>query len=403
MIKDNLYKSKLYRISKTGSILEYYITTDILPNGDVEVRKHHGVYQSPNQQVDIEVISSGKNLGKANETSRIEQSLITCNTTYNKYLDKGYIEYDGITPWKDFVKVIKNNLEMYLPPRAMLAKKDANLGKLKYPVLGQPKLDGIRCFAWRDPDTGKVLLFSRRGKYFDLSILKELAQDLEKVLPEEGIVLDGELYIHEAPDEASSSTINKIYPMPMQTIASAVKRRSELSSLIQFHVYDLAIPHVSQQDRIERLNRLKSSFKGTRIKLVKTKTLNNSEEVMAFFSKAMSKKYEGIMIRLLDAPYQFGFRSEYLQKYKEFETDEFEIVGVNEGSGRDEGTAVFVCKTHVGGLTFNAKPIGTWEERAEYWKNRESLIGKMVTVKYQGFTLEGRARFPNAIVIRDYE
>jgi DNA ligase-1 len=41
----------------------------------------------------------------------------------------------------------------------------------------------------------------------------------------------------------------------------------------------------------------------------------------------MEEGYEGIMVRNPNSPYEISKRSSYLQKYKEFDDDEFEIIG----------------------------------------------------------------------------
>ena len=103
----------------------------------------------------------------------------------------------------------------------------------------------------------------------------------------------------------------------------------------------------------------------------------------------------------MDGLYEFGFRSNNLIKLKVFEDKEFEIVGVEEATGRDAGTAIFVCKCKGG--TFNVKPQGSRELRAKYFRQRKSLIGKKVTVQFQGLSDDGIPRFPSAVAVRDYE
>ena len=89
-------------------------------------------------------------------------------------------------------------------------------------------------------------------------------------------------------------------------------------------------------------------------------------------------------------------------KYKEFVDDEFDIIDVVEATGRDAGTAVFVCVTKDG-KKFNVKPKGDKKLRSEYFSNREKYINKKLTVKYQGLSDDGIPRFPSGITIRDYE
>ena len=99
--------------------------------------------------------------------------------------------------------------------------------------------------------------------------------------------------------------------------------------------------------------------------------------------------------------YQEQARLQARSMYKRLLDAEFKITDVIEASGRDAGTAIFVCECEGG--YFNVKPQGTRELRKEYFINQDKLIGKMVTVQYQGLSDEGIPRFPSAITIRDYE
>jgi DNA ligase-1 len=81
---------------------------------------------------------------------------------------------------------------------------------------------------------------------------------------------------------------------------------------------------------------------------------------------------------------------------------EFEIVGCDEGSGKDEGKAIFVCKIK-NGKTFSVRCKGADEVRQEQWKNRKAYIGKELTVRYQTLSDDGIPIFPVGIIVRDYE
>ena len=125
------------------------------------------------------------------------------------------------------------------------------------------------------------------------------------------------------------------------------------------------------------------------------------EEIWNYHEQCVSQGYEGVIIRNLKGTYEKGFRSSNLIKLKVFNDAEFKITDVIEASGRDAGTAIFVCECEGG--YFNVKPQGTRELRKEYFDNQYKLIGKMVTVQYQGLSDEGIPRFPSAVTIRDYE
>ena len=49
------------------------------------------------------------------------------------------------------------------------------------------------------------------------------------------------------------------------------------------------------------------------------------------------------------------------------------------------------------------RPMGTHEERAKLYKEGKKIIGKKLTIRYQGLTDLGIPRFPRGVVIRDYE
>jgi ATP-dependent DNA ligase len=97
---------------------------------------------------------------------------------------------------------------------------------------------------------------------------------------------------------------------------------------------------------------------GSNIKLVSTDQVANVEQVIENFSKYRKLGYEGAMCRA-DSLYESG-RSYGLQKIKEFDDSEYEIVGVEAGRGRMSECAIFVCTTKTG--EFRCKKEGSLDE-----------------------------------------
>ena len=95
-------------------------------------------------------------------------------------------------------------------------------------------------------------------------------------------------------------------------------------------------------------------------------------------------------------------RSIDLQKYKEFQDAEYEIVQFKEGEGTEKGCVIWVCKTEEGKV-FNCRPRGTHEDRIELFKNGSQYIGKKLTIRFQELTDDKIPRFPIGITFRDYE
>jgi hypothetical protein len=55
------------------------------------------------------------------------------------------------------------------------------------------------------------------------------------------------------------------------------------------------------------------------------------------------------------------------------------------------------------GRRFNSNIMGPHEYLVRLWENKDSLIGKQVTIQYFNLTPDGVPRFPYAKALRDYE
>lgn len=367
----------LYGRSTTGKIKQWNVSVDNLEDGSASITVIHG-YSDGKKQQDYKVISSGKNIGKANETTPYEQACSEARSALNKKRDEGYSESE------DSIK--EESSGFFLP---MLAHKwSDHKAKIKFPAALQTKLDGFRCLSKKED--GTVFLWSRKGKPLDIPT--EIKDELNSILME-GESLDGELYHH---------------GWTFQRIGSAIKKRNEDTPNLHYYIYDS--PSLSKSfkerflDRFSKESRDLTSeplpVEGTkRILICPTKIVASVDEVLAGQAESIQAGYEGAMIRNLSGEYSFKYRSTSLLKIKDFEDEEFEIIGGKEGQGRELGMVIFKCKTSDA-LEFDVRPRGTAEERSEMWKNLANYIGRPLTVKFQGLTDEGRPRFPVGLHIR---
>jgi DNA ligase-1 len=108
------------------------------------------------------------------------------------------------------------------------------------------------------------------------------------------------------------------------------------------------------------------------------------------------------MIRTHNGLYE-NKRSKNLLKYKTFEDDEFEILDVFEGQGKLTGMVGQMLFESKSGKQFYSTVNGTQEYLTELWSQKDTLVGKLATVKYFELTIDGVPRFPKVISIRDYE
>lgn len=333
------------------------------------------------EQVTYDTITKGKNSGKKNATTAVEQAEAEAQAKWEKQLKKGYVQTLGGAQADETDDLIEGGV---VP---MLAHKFAEQAhKIKYPAFVQPKLDGIRCIAI--VKEGAATLWSRTRK--PITSCPHIIQELEAAFEGMDIILDGELYNHDM-----KSDFEKVVSLVRQ------EEPAEGHEIVQYHVYD-TVNGDNFRTRNTQLARLFRFFEFEALKLVQTKAVQSEDEVMNYFDKFRSIGYEGAMMRNMDSLY-VNKRSADLQKVKEFDSDEFPVVGVEEGRGKLAGHAIFVCKTKEG-KEFLAKLKGSTDLLKKYFDDHYLWQGKQLTVKYQGFTNKEKVpRFPVGVAIRDYE
>ena len=275
-------------------------------------------------------------------------------------------------------------------------------------VVVQPKLDGVRCLIHIvDGRVNNVI--SRSGKPVYLG--NEIPQHLNELFPERAnLWLDGELYVH---GEAFQD---------IQRAASIQDNTPPDKDILRYCIYDCylwrnAEATFSSRQKIMhglvnmtgfRLS-MEKWLLGTKLTMVLgfrmkredveceiEEQISYKKQIEEVMEQAISQGYEGIMIRDADSTYKHG-RSRGLLKYKRFHDEEYIIVAVKEGAGKNKGTAVLVCCLNGASTsTFNVTAPGTYADKAHAWANRTALIGQQVTVKYQEKTKAGIPRFPVA-------
>ena len=310
--------------------------------------------------------------GKANETTPYEQAISEAQSTYNKKIDEQYVEDPAL---------LTQQVEIELP---MLAHEFTKRGhNVVYPCYVQPKLNGARCLIKKLNHAMRAT--SRGGKeYRAIEAIKESLMDAMDTFD----ILDGELYNHE---------------LSFQEIMTAIKNETDLDinlSRIQYWVYDLAMEGLFFDERYKIISQMVAYADSDSIVLVPTYLVHNEQELAERHAEFTAQGFEGTMIRNTDGVYKFKHRSVDLQKYKDFQDAEFEIVDGAEGVGLSAGQCVFVCKTHDDKL-FSVRCIGPNSVREEQWINLQSYKRKHLKVKFQNYSDDGIPIFPVGIEVRD--
>jgi DNA ligase-1 len=304
---------------------------------------------------------------------------------------------------------------------------------IKFPCFVQPKLDGLRCVSYAtraDNDaTAAVVLQSRTGAFF--TGLPHIAAALRPYLSQHpNIVIDGELYTDQMPFEELAGLIKKkkitdsdvarlkkvkyhvydIYDhtrhdMPyserMGLLAGAVRRCGCVAN-DAFHSSGMPVAGAASSGRMLRSTAttvVATEDAVAAVVLVRTEKVAVLAEFRQLFAEFVEAGYEGIMLRNAAGVYRANFRSNDLQKYKEFLEDEYRIIDFTQGEGRDAGAVIWVCET-ADGKEFTVRPRGTMQQRRDWFNDGASYIGKNLTVVYQELTEEGKPRFPVGKAVR---
>ena len=362
---------KLFKISSVGAQQEWEISTE---ENTIVTRwgKVGGKIQETR-----DIIKEGKNQGRSNETTAIQQAESEATSQWEKKLKNGYVKSLDSAAAGEVDDVIEGGI---LP---MLAKRfDEQGDKVVYPAYAQPKFDGHRCIAVVDKK-GSCTLWSRTRK--PITGLPHIIKAIENSGAKD-IVLDGELYNHD-------------YKSNFEELTSFIRNPEpkEGYEVVQYHIYDIANNSLTFEERLKEIYKL-SLY--TPLIAVQTQKVIDEEELLIMFEVFLKQGYEGAMVRNMNGLY-VNKRSTDLLKIKEFQDAEFEIVDVEEGRGKLAGKAIFVC-TNKQGTKFKAKMKGDQDDLAKFWKNPSLAIGRMLTVQYQGLTgKNGVPRFPVGLRFRE--
>ena len=322
--------------------------------------------------------TEGKNTGKLNETSSVEQAEKEAIAKWEKKEEKEYFEnISDIDSYDKFKPMLAHDY----------TKRPQEQG------YSQPKLDGIRCIARKDG------LYFRSGKR--ILTCDHISNDLKTFFEDNpSIVLDGELYNHEL-----KADFNKITSL-VRKLKPTEEEAYECETKVEYHVYDLVDLNNSSLTFVERSNFIKDVLKfakssegipfhflGSTIQIVTTTLCDTQEELDHVYSDYTERGYEGQMVRN-DTPYE-NKRSRNLLKRKEFTTEEFNIVEVLEGQGNWLGYAKHFELELGDGRTFKSGVRGNQQTLRILLE--QEVKPTWVTCRYFEKTPDGIPRFPVVI------
>ena len=374
----------LYKDSVRGSSMIWWVGFDLQTT---ELLLCHG-YVNGAVRIDRTVVvpnQSGRSLH--------EQSVLEALQRYNLKFREGYRPIGAPAP------------EIEEPMLA--AKWEPEKTRLDYPVGVQVKIDGIRCLCRKVGST--PIRYRSRGNreypHFNAQFDAEL-ENYFSFLPNAGVELDGEMYIHGIDFPQLSSVVrNERTPHPL------------LPKLI-YHIFDFntsdPLPYERRYETLTlSLQRyLEAGHIATRFLIVPTNFANSKDEIIELQQYYVQNGYEGAMIRKLangvyegkrlqSALYKSG-RSNNLLKVKTFIDEECEIVAVEKAKGTEADAALLVVRD-IRGNVFAVRPAASFEERRQWLTDPGLVINKKATIVYQELSIYNVPRFPVVKAIRDYE
>lgn len=276
----------------------------------------------------------------------------------------------------------------------------------------EQKLDGVRVLAVVTKTT--VNLYSRNGKPFDnfpqiVKSLEDIKHKFAKLLQAcpRGIVLDGEI-IGES----------------FQALMKQAQRKSDVQTDgMTYSVFDV-IPladfergywNAQQHKRLHLLEEHRAVFEMTDcVRIMDGIDVNldlaEGHDILRRYAEdAVAAGFEGIMIKDLDAPYECK-RSTFWMKWKPVITVDLNIVGFEEGTGRNLGRlGAIICEgvDNERDICVNVGSGLSDANRDEYWSARDDLLGRVVEVAADAVTQNQDGtyslRFPRFLRFRGFE
>lgn len=259
---------------------------------------------------------------------------------------------------------------------------------------GQWKINGERCIITAEVEKGlfetiKLHYRSREGvdwtdklNYLDNYLLPCIPNEIIDMMIEEGVALDGELYL-------PGYGINEI---------NSFIKNTELPQhyKLQYWLYDICIENMSAMKRQDVLNEY--FYPCTRMFKSKNSHLNNKNvlnhlpfDEVTDINDAILKRdnyislgFEGLVIRKADAEYQFGGRrNNSMLKFKKKEDGLFTIVDIIPEGIKRSNLGKFVLKNDINDELFECSYNATHEKQEEILINKNNYIGKNALVEYR--------------------
>lgn len=310
-----------------------------------------------------------------------EQVELQFNALVKGYKDKGYIEleneidnYNSEELYQLLGESPTGSNGVVKPMLAKQADKVTKTTIFNKIWIASRKIDGLRCIIYLGDD-GKLHTSSRGATNYDSAMFEILTHPalIKLFKNNKGLMLDGECYHH-------GYTLQQI-----NSIARTQKVAKDLE-VLQFYWYDIVDLNNPFKSRLAKMKSIAEELKEysseigwdpdrifkeneLRIQFVPQIEVSGWDNMMKLHNEYVSEGWEGLVIRDPERPYKPNGRTNDMIKIKQYQSEEFLIVGYELGL-RGSEDMVFVLETSDG-IRFKAKPHGDREQKQWYIDNFE--------------------------------
>lgn len=368
------------------------------------------------------IITTGKNIGKKNETNVITQAFRDALSLYNKHIKRTSVGSSDEKPPPMLLQWINDSKSAILTPKDFIDG-----------ITVQRKYNGVRYVTFMNINN-IIIQYSRTGSdyhpaiYINTELVKMLSNLPQLSIGKYGIrsqeeleaykyskpYLDGELYM---------------YGKSLSYISGQARKETDKDKL-NYYIFDVFFPYAISEGynmiskhRQEYLNDLFIN-KYTYIKRVDNIKVQSLYEIKTLTETFIDEGYEGAIARKDNKEYKYSFNnyhSSNVLKIKPVYSDEFNVIGFTEGKkGKDVGKIIWICEVkdpkNSNDSTFTVVPNLSLQEREKLFNCLSEKVNKLQTrfdrdVKGLPLTIEyselssktGKPLQAKAIAFRTYE
>lgn len=294
----------------------------------------------------------------------------------------------------------------YVPQFKCALAEPVEYERCGWPMLIQPKLDGVRVLAHVEISKSKVTYYSRKGLTF--SSMGHLTEDCLKMAMAFQGGLAGVSAFEESGGKYRDVVLDgEVFGDSFKESISAVRKKDQAATNTKYHLYDWMFSDEffgvnCPRNQITRLKTLKNAYNFIdpeleRINFVPTFKVESESEAILKYEQFIDMGFEGAVLKKPLAPYSFR-RSYDWMKMKPEESADLMIVGYEEGTGKYEG--------QIGALIvdFNGVEVNVGSGLSDALRASlmgERFLGRIIEVEYMEVTEDGSLRHPRFVSFRD--